>query len=460
MSQLEEFLSSIESVIWGVPLLVLIAAVGIFLTCLLRGVQFRYFLRAFKFLGTKESEAKGDISPLQSLMTAMASAVGTGSIVGVSTAICLGGIGAVFWMWVMGFLGMAVKYGESLLAVKFRITDKRGEMSGGPMYYIERGLGWKWLALFYAGAAAIATIGTGNLVQVKAIADSVHSVLHVDQLVTGCVVALITGVVLLRGIKNIGFVSTVLVPIMAAFYILAGCAVLIAFRQHVPAAIGMIFSCAFTGQAAVGGFAGATVLAAIQFGISRSILSSEAGVGISSIAAAAARTTSSSRQALLSMTASILSTSIICTITALVIAVTGSLGKVDETGTLLNGASLAITAFSSAFYGGEYIVMTGLALFAYTTIIGWAYYGEKCCEYLFGERSVVPYRILYTLVLVPGAIFALNAVWSFSNITNALMVIPNMIALFGLAKVILKETDEFIATEGKKPVLDGAAYPS
>jgi AGCS family alanine or glycine:cation symporter len=446
-------MKTVEAAIWGVPLLLLLIGVGVFLTITLKGVQFRYFFQAFRLIGVKEKKtegASGDISPFQSLMTAMASAVGTGSIVGVSTAIMTGGLGSVFWLWVTALVTMAIKYAEALLAVKYRITDKRGEMSGGPMYYIERGLGWKWMAYLFAGFAAIAAIGTGNLVQANAIADSISNVFHIDPLTCGLVVASITGIILLRGIKNIGFVSAVLVPIMAVFYILAGIAVLCVFRNELPGAMALILSSAFSGQAACGGFLGATVMMGMQWGVSRSVCSSEAGLGISSIAAAAARTTSSGRQAMMSMTATVLSTAVICTITALVIAVTQVMGTVDETGQVINGASLAINAFNSAVIGGQYIVTFGLILFAYTTIIAWAYYGEKCCEYVFGEKSVIPYRIIYTVLIVPGAILALDLVWSFSNIMNALMVIPNVIAILGLSGVIQKETQEFLAEEMHK----------
>ncbi|MDB6081792.1 MAG: dagA [Chlamydiia bacterium] len=457
MTELLSIMQTIETAIWGVPLLLLLIGVGVFLTCLLRGVQFRYLFKAFRFIKSKDEgkEIQGDISPFQSLMTAMASAVGTGSIVGVSTAIMTGGLGSIFWMWITTLVSMSIKYAEALLAVKYRITDKRGEMSGGPMYYIEKGLGWKWLAVLFSVFAAIAAIGTGNLVQVNSIAEAVGNVFHVDPLVTGIVLAVITAVVLLKGIKSIGFVSSVLVPVMATFYIIAGCIVLFAFSHKLPYAISLIISSAFTGQAACGGFLGATVMLGMQSGVSRSVLSSEAGLGISSIAAAAARTTSSGRQALLSMTATLLSTAIICTITALVIAVTGVMGSHDASGQVVNGASLAIKAFSSAIYGGEYIVTLGLVFFAYTTVIAWAYYGEKCCEYLFGEKSVVPYRILYTILIVPGAVLTLELVWSFSNIMNALMVIPNMIAILALSGVIQKETKEFLIDEAEQSIAAG-----
>lgn len=447
MNELLSFLKSFQDLMWGVPLLTLIVGVGLFLTYVLKGIQFRYFFRIFGLLKADKSSAQGDITPFQAIMTATASAVGTGSIVGVAVGICSGGLGAVFWMWVMGFIGMAVKYGESLLAVKYRVMDAKGEMSGGPMYFIERGLGWKWMGILYAVCAVIATLGIGNMVQVNSIAQSIGKVVDVDSLVVGVVLAVITALILLRGIKGIGFVSTVLVPVMAVFYVVAGVVVLFLFRDRVPEAFGLIISSAFTGQAAFGGFLGATVMSGIQQGVARSIFSSEAGWGISSIAAAAAKTTSSSRQALVSMAATVLSTAIICTVTALVVVVTGTMGKVDAAGKLINGAPLVMEAFGSAFRGGEYVVVIGLSLFAYTTIIAWAYYGEKCIEYLFGEKSVIWYRIAYIALIIPGAMFTLELIWSIADIMSTIIIIPTMIALFGLHKVIVKETNEFLREE-------------
>lgn len=450
MSELISVIKAIESAIWGVPLFVLLIGVGVFLSCLLRGVQFRYLFKAFKFIKDKDEKgtaAAGDISPFQSLMTAMASAVGTGGIVGVATAIMTGGLGSIFWMWITTLVSMSIKYSESLLAVKYRTVDSRGEMAGGPMYYIERGLGWKWLAILFALFATIAAIGTGNLIQVNSIGEALNNVFQIDPLTTGIVLSVITAVILFKGIKGIGFVSSFLVPVMGAFYIIAGCIVLAMFYDKIPSAISLIVSSAFSGQAACGGFLGSTVMMGMQWGVSRSVNSSEAGLGISSIAAAAARTTSSGRQALLSMTATLLSTAIICTITALAIAVTGVMGTTDASGKVLNGASLAIQAFSTAVYGGEYVVAFGLILFAYTTVIAWAYYGEKCAEYLFGPKSVIWYRVLYTALVIPGAVFALDLVWSFANIMNALMVIPNLVGILALSGVIQKETKEFLQLE-------------
>lgn len=455
MNDVTAFIQFIQQQIWGVPLLVLLIGVGLYLTIILRAIQFRYMWYSIKlvFQKDKNPDAKGDISAFQSLMTAMASAVGTGSIVGVATAVTAGGLGAIFWLWVTSFITMAVKYAESLLAIKYRHTDSRGEMTGGPMQYIEKGLGWKWLASFFAFSAVIATFGTGNLVQVNSIAEALYSVMDINPLSTGVVLSILTGIILIRGIKMIGIISAIMVPAMAIFYIAGGLVVICRFSERIPEAVQLILSSAFTGQAAVGGFLGSTMMMAIQMGVSRSVFSSEAGLGIASIAAAAAKTDSSGRQALLAMTGTLLSTAIICTITALAIAVSGVLGSYGNDGRLLNGASLAISAFQIGFPGGEYVVMIGLVLFAYSTVIAWAYYGEKCAEYLFGERSIGLYRIIYTLIIIPGSVFALEMVWSLADVMNGLMVLPNMIALLALSGVIKKETNLFIQEKNKEDAL-------
>ncbi len=450
MDELLSVLYAIKAGIWSPPLLILLVGVGLYLTILLRGVQFTYLFRAFTLIGRQEKEqGAGDISPFQSLMTSMSSAVGTGSIVGVATALTAGGLGAVFWLWVCSFILMAVKYAESLLAVMFRTSDATGQMSGGPMYYIEKGLGWKWMASAFAVFASIAAIGTGNLVQVNSIADAVGNVFDVSPWVTGAVLTVITAVVLFGGIKSIGWVSAWIVPFKAIAYIIVGSCILLIHYDRLPQAIMTILSCAFNGQAAVGGFLGASIMMAIQMGVARCVFCSEAGMGIASIASAAAKTNSSGRQAMMSMSATLLSTAIICTVTALVIAVTGVLGTVDETGQVLNGASLVIRAFSDAVSGGKYVVIFGLILFAYTTIMAWAYYGEKCFEYLFGAKFVLVYRVAYVGLILPGSLFALDVVWCFADIMNGLMVLPNMIALLALSSLIKDQTVSFVDAEEK-----------
>lgn len=448
MENLNHFLSEVRNLVWGPPLMLLLIGTGAYLTFILRGVQFRYLGYAFKqVLAKQKKDSEGDISHFESLMTSLAGALGTGTIVGVATAIAMGGLGSMFWMWITAFMGMATKYAESLLAVKYRVIDDRGEMMGGPMQYMERGLGWKSLAVIFALFATFAAIGTGNLVQVNAITETIHNVWGADPLWTGIALACIVGFVLIGGVKSIGHVAGVLVPFMALFYLAAGLFVIGAHYDKIPQAFGMILSTAFSGQAAFGGFAGATIMRAMQEGVARSIFSNEAGMGISSIAAGAAKTDTPCRQALITMTGALLSTVIVCTVTGLVIAVTAVQGQISANGQTLNGASLAIAAFNSTMPGGNYLVSIGLILFAFTTVIAWGYYGEKCLEYLCGERSIIFYRILFTLLVIPAAIVKMETAWYVADIFNALMVIPNLIALIALSGVIVAETNLFLKSE-------------
>lgn len=445
MDELDQFLQRLDNLIWGVPLLLLLLGTGVYLTFILKGVQFRYLGYAIKQVFAKQKEdSKGDISHFEALMTSLAGAIGTGTIVGVATAISLGGLGAIFWMWVTAFLGMATKYAESLLAVKYREVDAKNEMIGGPMQYIEYGLGWKWMAVLFAIFGCIAAIGTGNLVQVNSIAQAVNEVWSTNAWVTGVILAVLTGLVIMGGVRSIGHVAGVLVPFMALFYIGGGLIIILMFYDRIPEAFSLIFSTAFQGQAAFGGFMGATVMSAIQMGVSRSVFSNEAGLGISSIAAAAAKTDSPGRQAMITMTGALLSTVIVCTITGLVLAVTQVLGQTNAAGESLKGASMAIRAFNSLF-GGSYIVSIGLILFAFSTVIAWGYYGEKCFEYLFGTRYILLYRLIYTLIVIPGAALKMEVAWYMANIANGLMAIPNLIALVILSPIIVAETKAFLA---------------
>lgn len=446
MGQIDCILCDIKDWLWGPPLLLLLIGTGIYLTILLRFVQFRYIGFALKQVWAEQKKgSEGDISPFKALMTSLAGAIGTGAIVGVATALAIGGLGSLFWMWVTAFVGMATKYAESLLAVKYREVDKRGEMIGGPMEYIGRGVGWPWMALLFAIFGSFAAIGTGNLVQVNSIVEAVSTVWFVNPWIAGIVIAILTGMVIIGGVKSIGNVAGVLVPVMALFYLVGGAAIIVMNYQALPEALAMIFKSAFEGQAAFGGFTGASMMMAIQLGVSRSVFSNEAGLGISSIAAAAAQTDTPGRQAMITMTGALLSTGVVCTITGLVIAVTNVLGMTGPDGNLLNGATLAIKAFSSSIAGGEYIVTIGLILFAFSTVIAWAYYGEKCFEYIFGERFVVLYRILFTLLVIPGAAMKMEIAWYIADIANALMVIPNLIALIMLSRVISDETKLFLS---------------
>lgn len=444
MEQIDSFLITIKNIVWSIPLLMLLLGTGAYLTWVLRGVQFRYLGYAIKQVFAKQhSSSEGDISHFQALMTSLAGAIGTGTIVGVATGITVGGLGSIFWMWVTAFLGMATKYAESLLAVKYRETDARGEMNGGPMQYIEKGLKLKWMAGIFAFFGAIAAVGTGNLVQVNSIAEAVGQIWQIDPWVTGMVLALLTGLVIMGGVKSIGNVAGVLVPIMALFYIVGGLLIIAMNFEHIPQAFSAIIFSAFNGQAAAGGVLGTTVMLAIQTGAARSVFSNEAGLGISSMAAAAAKTDSPGRQAMITMTGALLSTVIVCTITGLVLAVTGVVGTKNESGQILNGAALAMKAFGT-LTGGTYVVSIGLVLFAFSTVIAWAYYGEKCFEYLFGARSVNLYRLLFTAIVIPGAAIKLEIAWLLADIMNGLMAVPNLIALIGLAGIVSTETKVFL----------------
>ncbi|MEI8366228.1 MAG: sodium:alanine symporter family protein [Parachlamydiaceae bacterium] len=445
MEEIDLILNNIKNLVWAPPLLIFLIGTGVYLSILLKGMQIRYLLYALKqaFSSQKNSSA-GDISQFQALMTSLAGAIGTGTIVGVATAITVGGLGAIFWMWVMAILGMAIKYAESLLAVKFREMDARGEMMGGPMQYIERGLGWRWMAILFAIFGAIAAIGTGNLVQVNAIAEAIDNVLVTDPWITGVITSACVGVIIVGGVRSIGKVSAVLVPIMAVFYLTAGLIIIIIHIDKVPAALMEIVVSAFQGQAAAGGFLGASAMMAIQMGVARSVFSNEAGLGISSMAAAAAKTDCPGRQAMITMTGALLSTIVVCSVTGLVLAVTGVMGQTTGSGKALTGASMAIQAFNSTLWAGDYIVSIGLILFAFTTVIAWAYYGEKCFEYLFGVRSVIIYRVLYTLIVIPGAALKMEVAWYMADIMNGLMVIPNLIAVIALSGVIKAETHSFL----------------
>lgn len=445
-TQLLLLLDTIYSWVWGLPLLILLIGIGIYLTIALKGLQFRYLVYALKlvFGKQKKHEGAGDISHFESLMTALAATIGIGNIAGVATAIAIGGLGALFWMWVTALIGMAIKYAEAVLAVKYRTTDARGEMCGGPMYFIEYGLGWHWLAFAFALFGAIGAFGGGNMLQANSVSDVMSSFFHVDPLWTGIVLAIFTGLTLLGGIKSIGKVAGFLVPFMAIFYIGGASIILVKYYDKIPMALWEIVSSAFTGQAAFGGFAGSTLILAIQVGISRGLMTSEAGLGTASIAAAAAKTDLPGRQALVSMTGCFLATIVMCSATGLVLGVTDTFGKLGADGKLLTGASMTLNAFTSVFPWGGYVVTIGLLLFAFTTLLGWAYYGEKCVEYLLGVRSVPIYRILFTLIVIPGAVLELEVVWKISDICNGLMAIPNLIGLCALSGVVIKETRSFV----------------
>ena len=444
---LDALLLHLKAWVWGIPLLSLLLGVGIFLTFVLKGVQFRYLGYAFGQVFQRQKRGSvGDISPFDALMTSLAGAIGTGTIVGVATAVTVGGFGAIFWMWVTAIFGMATKYAESLLAVRYREVDAKNEMVGGPMQYMEKGLGWKKAALLFAFFGAVAAIGTGNLVQVNAIGEAMANLFDFSPWSTGVLFCILTSVITLGGVRTIGKVAGFLVPLMALLYLLGGGYVLFAHYEKLPAAFLMIFEGAFSAHAALGGVAGGSLLLVIQRGASQSVFSNEAGLGISSISAAAAKTDNPGRQAMITMTGALISTLIICTLTALVLAVT----DVAQAKGSMGGASLAFQAFESTAPGLGLVVSVGLILFAFSTLLAWAYYGEKCAEYLFGIKAVIPYRILYALLVIPGAVMELETVWHIADIFNGLMAIPNLLALLFLRPVLVEETNRFLEVVKKE----------
>ncbi len=434
-----EFIDMLGGLVWGPPLLILLVGTGIFLTIRLSFLQFSALPYALKlaFSRKQDKTSEGDISHFQSLMTALAATVGTGNIAGVATAVVLGGPGAVFWMWLSALFGMATKYAEAILAVKYRVKDPEGKMSGGPMYYIEKGLGLRWLGVIFALFAAVAAFGIGNTVQSNSVADVLESNWNVAPWLTGILLTVFTGLVILGGIKSIGRVVAYIVPVMALFYVVAGLVMMIMNAGLVPAAVGLIFTDAFTGQAVAGGAIGVV----IQYGVARGVFSNEAGLGSAPIAAAAARTDYPGRQALVSMTQVFIDTIVICSITGIALVMGG---MYMEEG--LEGAALTSATFEF-FLGpiGGVIVAVGLVFFAYSTILGWSYYGERCFLYLFKKPGSVPiYRIMFVIAVFFGAIMDLGLVWGIADVLNGLMAAPNLIGLLGLSGVVVAETTYFL----------------
>ncbi|MEM7402101.1 MAG: sodium:alanine symporter family protein [Pseudomonadota bacterium] len=441
MEALTSLLNSLSSFIWGPIMLALLLGVGIYLSLGLKLMPWRKIGHGFKLLFSGQADKnKGDISPFQALMTALSATIGTGNIAGVATAIFLGGPGAIFWMWVTALFGMATKYGEAVLAVKYREVDSRGKRQGGPMYYIKNGLGdnWKWLGFLFALFGTVAAFGIGNMVQSNSVADALESNFHIDPMITGIVLAVLVGLVIIGGVTRIGEVAGKLVPIMAIAYIVGSLVVIFANFDQIGNAFGLIFSSAFSGTAATGGFAGAAVWAAIRFGVARGVFSNEAGLGSAPIAHAAAQTDDPVRQGMIAMLGTFIDTIIVCTMTALVIILTGAWTS-GET-----GASLSTLAYGQGLAGANYIVTIGLVVFAFTTLIGWSYYGERCAEYIFGTAIIVPYRIVWVVAVMTGALIKLNFVWLLADVMNGFMAIPNLIALALLSPVIFKVTKDYL----------------
>lgn len=440
METVEHFLNVTSGVIWGPLMLTLLVGVGIYLTVGLRAITWRRLLYGLRLLWrsrTSPQDDKGDITPFQALMTALSATVGSGNIAGVATAIFLGGPGAVFWMWVTALFGMASKYGEAVLAVHFREVDELGNHVGGPMYYIQNGLGcrWRWLAILFSLFGALAAFGIGNTVQANTVATAVESSLHVPVWISGLVMAVCTGAVLIGGIRRLGAVAATLVPFMAISYIAGALVIILLNVEQVPTALMTIVQHAFTGTAAAGGFAGATVLMAIHFGVARGLFSNEAGMGSAPIAHAAAKTKDPVHQGLIAMLGTFIDTIVICTMTALVILLTGSWTSGQT------GVALTSEAFNAGLaQGGGLVVTLALILFAFTTLLGWSYYGERCAEYLFGVHAIYPFRILWVIAIPIGAMGNLGMVWTIADILNGLMAIPNLIALLALSPIIFHLT--------------------
>lgn len=438
-----DVLNAIDSFIWGPPLLILLVGTGILLTCRLKLLQVFKLKKALTLIFSAKNNGDGDINSFKALCTALAATVGTGNIVGVATAVHAGGPGALFWMWMAAFFGMATKYAEGLLAVKYREVDKNGNIAGGPMYYIKNGLGEKWKPLGFLFAlfgVLVAFFGIGTFAQVNSIVEITKLTVGLPVEYTAAALTIVVAAVTIGGLQSIATVSSKIVPGMAVLYFVITVAVLAMFYDQVPAAIALVLESAFTTTAATGGFLGATVMVAMRNGVARGVFSNESGLGSAPIAAAAAKTKWPAEQGLISMTGTFIDTIIICTLTGLTLIVTG------QWSTGLNGAELTNAAFSSAFPAvGGYFLMVSLVLFAFTTILGWNYYGERCAEYLGGVKVIMPYRIVFIILVACGAFLQLDAIWILADIVNGLMAIPNLIALIGLSGVVVAETKKYMA---------------
>ena len=436
MEAINSFFTAFSAFLWGWPMIVLLLGTHIFLTIRLRFPQRKIF-KAIALSVKRDKQATGDVSQFGALATALAATIGTGNIIGVATAIALGGPGAVFWCWLTGVFGISTKYAEGLLAVKYRVKTKRGQMIGGPMYALEKGLGWKWLAVLFAIFATLASFGIGSTVQANAISTLVENQYNVSPYITGLVVTALGAAVIVGGVKSIAKVCGMLVPFMAIFYVLGCIYILFVNHAYLLPALQVIFDSAFTTKAAGGGFAGSTLIMAARYGIARGLFSNESGLGSAPIVAAAAQTRNPVRQALVSSTATFWDTVVICALTGLVI--TSSIIAYPDID-YHNGAALTKVAFSKIPYIGAPLLTFGLSTFAFSTTLGWSYYGERCCEYLFGVKGIMPYRICYIILVGLGVFLKLETIWVIADIVNGLMAIPNLIALIGLSGVVVAET--------------------
>lgn len=435
-------LNAIDSFMWGPPLITLLVGTGIYLTVKLHLLQVFRLPLALRLIFKAQNKGEGDVSSFKALCVALAATVGTGNIVGVATAVKVGGPGAIFWMWLAAFFGMATKYAEGLLAVKYRSVDAKGDIAGGPMFYIRNGMGEKWkpLATFFAIACIlVAYLGIGTFPQVNAIVDSMELSFGFPKVATDAILTFFIAAITIGGLQSIAKVASGIIPFMAFLYIAISFGLLVANIDQLPAAVALIFADAFTGSAAAGGFAGSTVMMAMQNGIARGVFSNESGLGSAPIAAAAAKTKYPAEQGLISMTGTFIDTIIICTMTGIALVITG-VWQGDAAGAAMTSAAFAAT------YGtvGSQLLTIALALFAFTTILGWNYYGERACIYLFGTKGVLPYRLIFIVLIACGAFLKLEAIWILADIVNGLMAIPNLIALIALSGVVVAETKLYL----------------
>jgi len=437
---MEEFgiiVAQIDGWIWGIPLIALLFGTHLFLTFRLKFIQ-RYIFKAIKVSVTKDDYGDGDVSQFSALTTALAATIGTGNIVGVATAIGLGGPGAVFWVWLTGLFGIATKYSEALLSVKYRVLTKDGEMAGGPMYVLEHGLKSKWGGMLFALFTSIAAFGTGCMVQANSVSSLVYETFKIPTWLTGIVIAILVAVVILGGIQKIAKVCNILVPFMALFYVIGLIILMIIGYKTIGSTIVLIFKDAFSPQAAAGGFAGAGVMMAMRYGVSRGLFSNESGLGSAPIVAAAAQTRNPVKQALVSSTATFWDTVVVCAMTGIVVVNSGYWQQG------IQGAALTKAAFSTIPVVGPIILTIGLLTFVFSTILGWSYYGEKAVEYLLGKKAIVPYKIFWVIFVYVGSVFSLDLVWNLADIFNGLMALPNLIALILLSPVIVRETKKYL----------------
>ncbi|WP_317854821.1 sodium:alanine symporter family protein [Chakrabartyella piscis] len=442
MEAINNFVSVVNGFVWGPVMLVLLFGTHVFLTVRTKFIQ-KYMFKAIKMSVTPDKEAEGDISGFGALATALAATIGTGNIVGVATAVSIGGPGAILWCWLTGLFGIATKYGEAILAIKYRVKDKNGNMVGGPMYALERGMGQKWLGVMFAVFAGIACFGIGNMTQGNSIAVMVEENLNVSPVITGIILTVATGAAILGGVKSIASVCEKLIPLMAALYII-GCVIILCINApYIGQAFNVIFRGAFGMEQVVGGFAGGAISMAIRYGVARGLFSNEAGLGSAPIAAAAAQTRNPVHQSLVSMSGVFWDTIIVCALTGLVL-VTSMLK--DTTGAMegLSGGLLTSAAFNAIPVIGPIVLTIGLITFAWSTILGWSYYGERVWIYLVGSKVIKPFRVVWTLVVFVGCVTALDLVWNIADTLNAMMAFPNLVALLGLSGVIVSETKKYL----------------